>query len=249
MRVLLVVDVLNDFAHPKGSMYTPGGETISRLINQFEGKFDYVVIVRDLHPENHKCFASNNPGTKVLDVIDLNGVKQVMWYDHCVKGTWGAELFKELKIKHHYVQYKGRNPELDSYSAFVENDGKTKTGLADYLKKIGATEVYVVGLATDCCIKYTVLDAISEGFNTYVIVDAIRGINVHKKDSKKAMHEMLKAGATLIDSKHILEKGFYQLFDDNGEWISDLTENLRESEILIELEGLRTGTLKYTWRS
>ena len=106
-----------------------------------------------------------------------------------------------------WVQNKGINPELDSYSAFIENDRKTKTGLEYHLRKIGATEVYVVGLATDYCIKYTVLDSILEGFKTFVILDAIRGINLQKNASKEAIQEMLEAGATLINSKHILEKG------------------------------------------
>ena len=206
MKVLLIVDVLNDFAHPKGSMYTPGGETISKVINKFSDKFDHVVLVKDWHPANHKCFASNNEGANVFDVVDLNGVQQVMWYDHCVQETWGSEVFSELNKNWDSIQNKGTNPELDSYSAFLENDQKTKTHLAEHLRKIGASEVYVVGLATDFCIKYTVLDAIGEGFNTFVVLDAIRGINLQPKDSKKAIQEMLEAGATLINSKHILEK-------------------------------------------
>ena len=206
MKVLLIVDVLNDFAHPKGTMYTPGGETISKVINTFSDNFDHIVLVKDYHPANHKCFASNNEGAKYGDVVDLNGVQQVMWHDHCIQNTWGSEPFYELYGNWDHVQLKGMNPELDSYSGFLENDLKTKTGLAIHLEEIGASEVYVVGLATDFCIKYTVLDAIEEGFKTYVIVDTIRGINIEPKDSKKAMQDMLEAGAILVNSKWIIEK-------------------------------------------
>lgn len=203
MKALLVVDILNDFADPKGNLYVKDGYQIIPIVNKLCMKSEYVVSVEDWHPANHKSFASNHEGKKPFEVVDLNGISQVLWTDHCVQGTWGAEPHPKLSSFANYVQKKGMNPELDSYSAFFENDQKTRTGLSEHLKSIGVDEVYIVGLATDYCIKFTAIDAVKEGFKTFVIVDAIRGVNIGKKDSKKSMFEMLKNGVILIDSKEV----------------------------------------------
>lgn len=197
MKALLLVDPLNDFADSKGSLYVKGGEEIIPVINKIINDYDVKVLIQDWHPSNHGSFASTN-NEPLFSVIDLNGIPQVMWTDHCVQNTWGSEPHKDLDPNWNYGIRKGMNPSLDSYSAFYENDQKTKTGLAETLKELGVTDVYIVGLATDYCVKFTALDSVKDGFNTFVIKDAIRAVNINPTDGDQAIEEMKKSGVTII---------------------------------------------------
>lgn len=179
MKALLVVDPQNDFM-PNGNLAVNDGDKIIPIINKLMKSdiYDLIIITKDWHPYNHKSFASQNPTTSLYDVIDLNGVEQVMWPDHCVEGTQGAEFHKDLdlNVKNLYIFKKGMNPEMDSYSAFYENDHETSTGLTKFLQTKNIEVVDVVGLALDFCVKFTAIDSANEGFETSVLVDACRGI-------------------------------------------------------------------------
>jgi nicotinamidase/pyrazinamidase len=203
---LLLVDPLNDFADPKGALYVKDGEKIIPLLNELlEQDFDYKVLIQDWHPKSHGSFASTH-NQPLFSVIELNGIPQVMWSDHCVQNTWGAEPHTDLNKKWDFVIQKGMNTELDSYSAFYENDQKTKTGLTEKLKSLGVDTVYVVGLATDYCVKFTVIDALKDGFKVILNKDAIKGVNINPVDSENAIKEMKKSGSNVvewIDETHI----------------------------------------------
>ena len=189
-RALIIVDVQNDFCEG-GSLAVPDANEIIPSINSRRNEYDIIVLTQDYHPANHKAFASNQEGKKVFDVIDLNGVQQVLWPDHCVQGTEGADFHPDLKrYKTDIVVQKGKNPEAHPYSGFCE------TGLADLLR--GVNEVHIVGLATDYCVKFTALDAVNEGFKTYIIVDGIRGVEANMGDIRKSLIEMENAGIKFI---------------------------------------------------
>jgi len=196
-KVLLLVDPLNDFIDKNGSLYVKDGEQIIPYINGIMGDFEEVILIQDWHPYNHGSFAATNR-EPLYSIIDLNGISQVMWPNHCVQNTWGSEPHKDLNPYWNHVVQKGMNPKLDSYSAFYENDQKTKTGLTELLKSLNVTDVYVVGLAADYCIKFTTLDSIKDGFNTYLIKDAVRTVNLNKTDGEVALTEMEKAGVKII---------------------------------------------------
>ncbi len=212
-KILLVVDVQNDFC-PGGALAVPNGdEVIEPINNLIEAEmFEVVVYTHDWHPFDHKSFASNHEGKNVYDVIDLNGIEQVLWPDHCVAGSEGAKEHMDLlQVKNFqkneqasFHLYKGTNREVDSYSAFYNNDHKTATELVNFFKYEEPDEVFVCGLATDYCVKFTVLDSIAEGWNTILITDAVRGVNINPDDSKKAIDEMIKAGANVVDSDALL---------------------------------------------
>lgn len=202
MKALLLVDIQNDFT-PSGALPVPDGDQILPVVNRLQDSFDLVIATQDWHPEDHKSFAvqhSKNPG----ELIDLNGIQQVLWPVHCVQGSAGAEFVDELKKeKIEKVFQKGLDPEMDSYSGFFDNDHKSATGLGDYLKAKGVAEVFVVGLALDYCVKFTALDANSLGFKTTVIADATRGVNINPGDSEKAVEEMRAAGIKVINSEEL----------------------------------------------
>lgn len=203
MKTLLLVDIQNDFM-PSGALPVAEGDMIIPLVNRLQPEFDLVVATQDWHPENHKSFAVHHdrePG----EVIMLNGIEQVLWPVHCVENTAGAEFVTGLEtgcIDH--VFQKGTNPEIDSYSGFFDNDHKSDTGLADYLNEKGVTELFVVGLALDYCVKFTALDAIQCGFNTTLIVDGSRGVNIQPEDSVNAVKEMAAASVVICQSLDIL---------------------------------------------
>ncbi len=198
-KALIIVDIQNDFC-PGGALAVKEGDQIVPLINKLQNKFDFIVATQDWHPQNHKSFASNN-GKNVGEVIELNGLKQILWPDHCVQGSRGAALVKDLVIKKiKQIFQKGTDPAIDSYSAFFDNGHKKKTGLDDYLKAQGVQEIYVVGLATDYCVKFTALDAAEAGFKTYLIKDACRGVNLHTNDTDRAIEEMQSKGVAIINS-------------------------------------------------
>ncbi len=198
-KALIIVDIQNDFC-PGGALAVKQGDQIVPLINKIQNKFDFIVATQDWHPQNHKSFASNN-GKKVGEVIELNGLKQILWPDHCVQGSRGAALVKDLVIKKiKQIFQKGTDPAIDSYSAFFDNGHKRKTGLDDYLKAQGVQEIYVVGLATDYCVKFTALDAVELGFKTNLIQDACRGVNLQEDDADRAIQEMKAKGVQIVNS-------------------------------------------------
>jgi nicotinamidase/pyrazinamidase len=174
---LVVVDVQNCFT-PGGSLAVKGGDEIVPLINKIARSFLNVVLTQDWHTPGHVSFASSHPGKKPFDTIDLPYGKQILWPDHCVQGTEGAAIHKGINIPHaQLVIRKGFNPKVDSYSAFIEADGKIKTGLDGYLNGRGIRTVFVTGLATDFCVAWTAMDARKLGLEAYVIEDACRGID------------------------------------------------------------------------
>lgn len=176
--VLLVVDVQNDFC-PGGALAVPRGDEVVSLINALAQRFTHVVLTQDWHPPGHQSFASSHPGRKPYDTVAVSYGPQILWPDHCVQGTPGAELRKDLRITHAaLVLRKGYHRDIDSYSAFFENDRKTHTGLSGYLRERGFDRVFMAGLAFDFCVRYSAEDARREGFEVVVIEDACRGIDV-----------------------------------------------------------------------
>jgi len=200
--VLLVVDVQNCFI-PGGSLPVNDGDKIIPIINRLAPAFEHVVLTQDWHTPGHVSFASSHAGKKPFDTTSLPYGTQVLWPDHCVQGTQGAELHKDLRIPHaELVIRKGYRKQMDSYSAFYEADGKTPTGLVGYLKERGLTTVYLVGLATDFCVFWSARDARKAGFNALVIEDATRGIDAGGSMGK-AWQEMLGAGVKRIQSADV----------------------------------------------
>jgi nicotinamidase/pyrazinamidase len=176
--VFLVVDIQNDFC-PGGSLAVPGGDAVVPLINGLAARFAHVVLTQDWHPRGHLSFASSHPGKTPYQTIEFAYGTQVLWPDQCVQGTTGAALREDLAVPHaELVLRKGYHREIDSYSAFYENDRTTRTGLAGYLRERGFRRVFLAGLAFDFCVRYSAEDARREGFETIVIEDACRGIDV-----------------------------------------------------------------------
>jgi len=191
--ILIVTDVQNDFC-PGGNLSVPGGHEVVPLINALASQFSHVVMTQDWHPPNHKSFASAHPGRRPFDVIDMPYGKQTLWPDHCVQGTSGAELHTSLSIPHAaLILRKGYNAEIDSYSAFVENDRSTRTGLTGYLRDRGFQRVFLAGLATDFCLRFSALDARKAGFEAVVLIEACRAIDLDGSLAD-AMREMADAG-------------------------------------------------------
>ena len=197
--VLLVIDVQNCFT-PGGSLAVKDGDAIVPLINKLAGGFEHVVLTQDWHTPGHVSFASSHPGKKPFETTSLPYGTQVLWPDHCVQGTDGANLHPALKIPHaELVIRKGYRKDVDSYSAFMEADGKTPTGLAGYLRERGLSRCYFVGLATDFCVGWSALDARKAGFEAAVIEDACRGIDVGGSLAK-AWADMQGAGVKRLQS-------------------------------------------------
>ncbi len=177
MKALLIVDIQNDFL-PGGALAVPGGDQIVGVVNSLQPHFDIVVATQDWHPANHGSFASAHEGAKPFDMGVLGGLEQVLWPDHCVQGTTGAELTGLLDIKAiEAIFRKGTDPGIDSYSGFFDNGKLKDTGVAAYMKGRGVTQVFLVGLAGDYCVGFTALDAIEQGFETFIIEDATRPID------------------------------------------------------------------------
>jgi nicotinamidase/pyrazinamidase len=176
--VLLVIDVQNDFC-PGGNLPVPEGDRVVPVINALARRFQHVVATQDWHPAGHHSFASSHAGRKPYDTIEVAYGPQILWPDHCVQGTGGAEFRSDLALSNlQLVIRKGFRPHIDSYSAFFENDHKTPTGLAGYLRERGIKRVFACGLALDFCVRYSAEDAKREGFDVVVIEDACRGIDV-----------------------------------------------------------------------
>ena len=199
---LLVIDVQNFFL-PGGSLAVKDGEQVVPIINRIAKAFSNVVLTQDWRTPAHVSFASSHAGKKPFELVDLAYGKQVLWPDHCVQGTEGAALSKDLAIPQaELIIRKGFHNAVDSYSAFTEADGKTTTGLAAYLQARGITRVFVAGLATDFCVAWTALDARKAGLETYVVEDACRGIDT-QGSLAKAWTDMAAAGVKRISSEDI----------------------------------------------
>jgi len=204
MRALILVDLQNDFV-PGGALPVPEGGRIVPLINRLQPCFDLVVATQDWHPPDHGSFAANHPGHKPGDLIDLNGLPQILWPAHCVQDTPGADLLPDLdRTRIRRVFRKGTDPGVDSYSGFFDNGRRHATGLDAYLRQQGVRSVAVCGLATDYCVKYTALDAADLGFDTWLIEDACRGVNLQPNDVKQALEEMRRAGVHIARSDRFL---------------------------------------------
>ena len=203
MKALIVVDVQNDFL-PGGTLAVPEGDQVIPVINELMKKFDWIIATKDWHSDGHGSFASSHPNKKQGDVIDLNGLQQLLWPDHCVHGTKGADFSVELNtepiIK---IFVKGTDSGIDSYSGFFDNGHKKNTGLQDYLIENGIQKIYIAGLATDYCVKFTALDAVQLGFDTYLVKDATRAVNLQPGDYDAAVKEMESAGVKVVDSEDL----------------------------------------------
>jgi len=203
MRALLIIDVQNDFCK-NGALEVPEANTVIPVINKLIKGFDTVIQTQDWHPAGHSSFASSHDGKSPYDTIEVDYGTQVLWPDHCVQGTAGADFHPDLVTeKSQVIIRKGFRKEIDSYSAFYENDQKTKTGLTGYLKTRGIKDLYAVGLATDFCVKWSVLDGLKEGFNVTVVKDAVKGIDMDGS-VEKAFSEMEDTGARFTDSDSLL---------------------------------------------
>lgn len=198
MKAFIVVDVQNDFC-PGGALEVGHGDEVVPVVNARRREFELTVFTQDWHPPGHASFASSNPGTRPFDVIRQNGNQQVMWPDHCVQNTPGAAFHPQLEVHpDDPVFRKGELPAVDSYSGFLDNDREHETGLRAFLQERGVDEVYVAGLATDVCVKFTVLDALKFGFRTYVYQSGCRAVNLNPDDEAQAYREMEQAGAVLL---------------------------------------------------
>lgn len=200
---LIMVDLQNDFC-AGGSLAVPEGDAVIPLANQLQKKFNLVIATQDWHPADHMSFASNNPGTAVGDRIQVRNMEQILWPDHCIQNSHGAELHPQLdtsKIKK--IIFKGTDKTIDSYSAFFDNGHLKSTGLADYLLQENISHIYLLGLATDYCVLFSSLDAAQLGFKVHLIVDACKGVELHPGDIEKALQKMRDAGVIMITSKEI----------------------------------------------
>ncbi|HOJ98480.1 MAG TPA: bifunctional nicotinamidase/pyrazinamidase [Termitinemataceae bacterium] len=201
MKALIVVDVQNDFI-PGGALPVPAGNEVVPLINRLMPLFPLVVATQDWHPAGHVSFASSHRGKRPYEVIDLAGNQQVLWPDHCVQGSAGADFAPALEtFRFAAIIRKGTDPLIDSYSGFYDNRRQRSTGLAGYLREQGVTEVYLCGLASEYCVFYTALDAQEAGFSTYYIEDATRPIQQEAFEAAKKT--MQKRGIRLIQSDTI----------------------------------------------
>ncbi|HLM41837.1 MAG TPA: bifunctional nicotinamidase/pyrazinamidase [Microvirga sp.] len=201
--VLIVVDVQNDFL-PGGALAVPDGDAVIEPINRLAQAFRHVVLTQDWHPAGHASFASSHSGRQPFETAELSYGSQVLWPDHCIQGTSGAEISRDLGIPHaQLVIRKGHNPEIDSYSGFMEADRKTSTGLAGYLKERGFRRVFCAGLATDFCVAWTALDAKAAGFDTYLIEDASRPIDANGSLAR-AREDLDAAGVQVIGSAQVV---------------------------------------------
>lgn len=206
MKALILVDLQNDFC-ANGALEVPDANAVIPIANKLmeKGGFDLIVATQDWHPANHKSFAANHPWRKPGDLIDLNGLQQILWPIHCVQESFGANFVKDLN--HSAIQFvfqKGTDIEVDSYSGFFDNGQQKATGLGSFLKEKEVEEVYVLGLALDYCVKFTALDALGLGFKTYLVEDACRGVDLNEGDVKKAVKEMKEQGVILVNSKELI---------------------------------------------
>lgn len=202
-RALLVIDVQNDFCSG-GALAVPDGERVVPTVNALTTAFDHVVLTQDWHPPDHRSFASSHPGKQPFDTVHLEYGEQVLWPDHCVQGTAGVAFHPKLSQDNaQLVIRKGFRPQIDSYSAFFENDRTTPTGLGGYLRERGLSHIVLCGLATDFCVAYSAVDARREGFEATVVEDACRAIDLDGSLAA-ARATMMEAGVRFVHSTELL---------------------------------------------
>ena len=201
MKALILVDIQNDFL-PGGALAVPRGDEVLPVANRLSSRFDLVVATQDWHPADHGSFAANHPGKKPGDVVDLHGLRQILWPVHCVQDTPGAAFAPGLDVSRvARVFQKGTDPAIDSYSGFFDNGHRRATGLGDYLRARGVSEIFVMGLATDYCVNFTALDAVRRlGLRSTLIEDGSRGVNLRPGDVDAAVRGMRDAGVRIIRS-------------------------------------------------
>lgn len=196
MKTLILIDVQNDFM-PGGALEVKDGDAVVPVINSIQDKFDLIVAAQDWHPINHASFACNHPGKKEFETIQLQGLDQVLWPNHCVQGTHGAQYHKDVDTNRVAAYFrKGMDPNIDSYSAFYDNGRLKSTGLAGFLREVKAKDLYFCGLAADICVYFSALDALHEGFNASIIEDASRAL--FQKDFEKAKADIISKGGRII---------------------------------------------------
>lgn len=200
MEALVVVDIQNDFI-PGGALAVPGGDEVIPRVNRLQTGFELIAATRDWHPPDHGSFAANHPGKCPGDSIELEGLEQALWPVHCVQNTPGADFAPGLnRDRWAKVILKGTDAGIDSYSGFFDNGHRMATGLGDYLRQMGVSTVFVAGLATDYCVKFTALDSRALGFATYVVRDCCRGVDLNPGDVEQAVDELRAAGVGIVES-------------------------------------------------
>ena len=197
---LLLVDIQNDFL-PGGALAVPEGDRVVPVANRLMPRFDHVVASQDWHPPHHLSFAAEHEGFEAFQVTDLDGLEQILWPVHCVQGSPGASFASALDVAGiDHVVRKGEDARIDSYSAFYDNGHRQATGLTEHLRNHGISELVVLGLAADVCVKFTVLDALAAGFGVTLVSDGIRGVDMQPGDTRAAIEAMRAAGAQIADS-------------------------------------------------
>lgn len=204
IKALIMVDLQNDFCQG-GSLAVPDADALMPIANELQHYFDLVIATKDWHPLDHMSFASNHAEHGVGDVIIVDNIPQVLWPVHCVQGTNGSDFHPALDTtKVTQVFHKGVDKAIDSYSAFFDNEHLRSTGLGDYLRTQNVKDIYIMGLATDYCVKYSTMDALKLGFNVYVIIDACRGIDLKPGDLQGSIDEMAQGGAQIIHVQDVV---------------------------------------------
>jgi nicotinamidase/pyrazinamidase len=200
MNALLLIDIQNDFL-PTGALPVPQGDQVIPVANRLMPRFDLVIATQDWHPATHGSFAANHPGRNPGDLITLAGQQQILWPTHCVRNTPGADFTPTLdRARITHITRKGTDPTIDSYSGFFDNGHRQATDLHDFLRTRHVTNLYILGLATDYCVKFSALDALQLGYHAHLIKDGCRGANLKSGDVDRAIKEMLQAGVTILDS-------------------------------------------------
>lgn len=203
MKALILVDIQNDFL-AGGALAVPEGNRVIAVANRLSPRFDFVVATQDWHPADHESFATCHPGKQVGELIDLHGLTQVLWPVHCVERSRGAAFPLSLDLQHvDAIVQKGTDRQIDSYSGFWDNGRRKETGLRKLLQEKSVDEVYVMGLATDYCVRFTALDSVNIGWKTYLISDGCRGVNLKPNDSADAIAEMKSQGVEVISSSEL----------------------------------------------
>ncbi|HER10034.1 MAG TPA: bifunctional nicotinamidase/pyrazinamidase [Bacteroides sp.] len=202
MNALLLIDIQKDFL-PGGSLEVPEGDKIIPVVNEIQEYFDIVVATQDWHPEDHGSFASNHPGKKPGDKVALDGVEQILWPDHCIQQSEGAEFADDLNMERvQNIIKKGTDPDIDSYSGFFDNKHRRATGLHEYLREKDVDTVTIVGLAADVCVRYTALDAMELGYKVFLVRNATRAVDGDEA-LENTLRELRKEGAGVVDSSGI----------------------------------------------
>jgi nicotinamidase/pyrazinamidase len=200
MKTLILVDIQNDFL-PGGALAVPAANEVIPVANRVLRSFDLIVATQDWHPANHGSFAGNHPGKATGDIVELDGLPQILWPIHCVQGTFGAELVSDLdKTRISRIFPKGTDPFIDSYSGFFDNGHRKSTGMVEFLRDKVVSDCYIIGLATDYCVKFTALDALQAGFRVHLVIDGCRGVQLTAGDVEKATQEMVQAGVQIAKS-------------------------------------------------